>query len=58
MSDWIWILIAVYVVGFAVTLAFNLAIGPLTFSLCLFRALVWPIFWITGWPHGTPLTMD
>lgn len=29
-----------------------------TVDLAFFRALVWPVFWATGWPHGTPLLMD
>lgn len=55
---WIWTLLGIYVVGFVLTLWFNLAIGPLTPSLCLLRAAVWPIFWATGWPQGMPMPMD
>ncbi len=58
MAWWIWTLIGIYVVGFVLTLWFNLAIGPLTLGLCLLRAAMWPIFWATGWPHGSPLPMD
>lgn len=53
-----WTLLATYLLGFAVILVANLTVGPLTFSLCLARALVWPVWITTGWPHGTPLRMD
>jgi hypothetical protein len=47
-----WIIAAVYVPGFAFFLWINLMSGPVTPTLALLRALVWPIWWATGWPHG------
>lgn len=58
MTWWMWTLIGVYVVGFAFFLFVELASGPVTPALALVRAAVWPIYWVTGWPHGTPLRMD
>lgn len=59
MMWWLWDIIAVYVAGFVVVLFGNLIFLPMvTPSLALLRAAVWPIFWLTGWPAGTPLPMD
>ena len=58
MAWWIWTLIGIYVAGFALFFWVNLMIGPVTRGLALLRAAVWPIFWLTGWPHGTQLPMD
>ncbi len=58
MTWWIWTLIGIYLAGFAFFFWMNLMIGPITPALALCRALVWPIWVITGWPHGTPLRMD
>jgi hypothetical protein len=58
MTWWIWTLIGVYVVGFAFFFWIELMVGPVTPGLALFRAAVWPIFWATGWPRGTPMPMD
>lgn len=58
MAWWVWTLIGVYVVGFVGVLWINLMSGPATIPLCLFRALVWPIWIATGWPRGVPLQMD
>lgn len=52
------VLLAFYAPGFMFFLALNLAIGPVTPALAVVRALVWPVFWATGWPHGSPLRMD
>lgn len=52
MPWWVWMIVVIYGVGFAFTLALNLAIGPVTFGLCLLRALVWPIWIATKWPQG------
>lgn len=57
LTWWSRTLIALYVVGFVAVLWLNLLIGPPTFSLCLVRALVWPVWIATGWPHGVPLTV-
>lgn len=49
----------IYVVGFVVVFVFHLMfLQMVTPSLALLRAAVWPIFWATGWPHGTPISMD
>jgi hypothetical protein len=59
MTCWVRTLIAVYFLGLAMTIVFHgLFLQMVTFDLALVRAIVWPIFWVTGWPHGTPLTMD
>lgn len=59
MTWWVWTIIGIYVVGFVVVFGFHLvALQMVTPSLALMRALVWPIFWATGWPHGAPLPMD
>jgi hypothetical protein len=59
MPWWIWTLIGVYVVGFVVFLTVHLLfLQMVTPGLALARSAVWPIFWATGWPHGSPLTMD
>lgn len=54
----IWTLVGVYSVGFTLFLSLELMVGPVTPGLALLRAVVWPIFWATGWPHGVPLPMD
>lgn len=59
---WTWIivgLVVIYVaVGF-VTFYFHMRLnGLISPGLALFRALVWPIFWTTGWPSGQRLPMD
>lgn len=51
-------LLGFYAVGFLAVLLLNLAIGPVTVPLAILRAAVWPIFLLTGWPYGKPLTMD
>jgi hypothetical protein len=52
----IWILakigVMIYIIGFMIFFAFNLAIGPVTAGLALYRAFVWPYFWVTGKPRG------
>lgn len=59
MSGWIWLLIAIYGIGFAVTVHYHSVLAPnATATLVLARCLIWPVFWATGWPHGTPLPMD
>lgn len=59
MPWWIWTLLAIYVIGFVGLLAIHAAAVPnLTLSLMLLRSAAWPIFLVTGWPHGVPLTMD
>lgn len=59
MVWWVWILAAVYVIGFGITVHFHFVIAPnATLGLFLLRCFLWPIFWATGWPHGLPLMMD
>ncbi len=48
-----------YVIGFLCTLLFHMAyLQMVTLPLALIRAAVWPVWWLTGWPHGAPLPMD
>lgn len=63
MIWWIWTIIKIYtgihVVGFIITFVLHaLFLQMVTPSLALLRAAVWPVFLMTGWPHGVPLTMD
>lgn len=58
MNWWILSLIIIYCVGFALVLAFNIALGMVELPLCLLRALFWPIYVLTGWPYGYPARMD
>jgi len=52
-------LAGIYVLGFCFFFGFHLLFLPMvTPGLAFLRALVWPIFWATGWPHGVPLPMD
>jgi len=53
-----WILLVIYVCGFGGVFALNAAMGNITLPLALLRAFLWPIWVATGWPHGTPVTMD
>lgn len=55
---WFWLLFWIYLAGFAFFFWIELTVGPVTPGLALLRALVWPIFWLTGWPHGQHLRMD
>lgn len=54
----LWTLIVIYAAGFAFFLWLGLMSGPVTPALAFVRAAVWPVYWATGWPHGTPLGMD
>lgn len=55
----IWFLIGVYVLGFLVVFVGHIVyLQMVTPGLALLRALVWPIYWLTGWPAGEPLRMD
>lgn len=59
MAWWAWTLIGIYVVGFVLIFIGHVAyLQMVSPSLALVRALVWPIFLATGWPHGVPMTMD
>lgn len=52
------VLIGVYVVGFVLFFWAEITMGPVTPGLALFRAVVWPVYWATGWPHGVHARMD
>lgn len=54
MTWWMWTLIGVYLIGFVFFFWFNIAIGPITTGLAFWRAIFWPIWIMTSWPHGTP----
>lgn len=59
MAWWVLALIWVYVSGVVVVFVGHLMfLQMVTPALALLRAAVWPIFWVTGWPHGQPLMMD
>lgn len=59
MPWWIWTILGVYVVGVVATLLLHMIyLQMVTLGLAMFRAVVWPIFWTIGWPHGAPLPMD
>jgi hypothetical protein len=59
MAWWIWTIFGVYMIGAVVVFCFHVAsLQMVTPGLALLRAAVWPIFWATGWPHGSPLPMD
>jgi hypothetical protein len=58
MAWWVWTLIGIYIIGFLFFFWMELMVGPVTPALALMRAVVWPVYWATGWPHGTPLRMD
>lgn len=49
------ILLIIYALGFPVFLALNLTIGPVTPALALLRAVLWPLWVVTGIPHGVPV---
>lgn len=52
-------LCAIYATGFVAVFAFHIVfLQMVTPGLALARAAAWPIFWATGWPHGTPMPMD
>lgn len=51
-------LTAIYLLGFAFFFVAEIASGPVTPALSFVRALVWPVYWATGWPHGVHARMD
>lgn len=56
---WTWLFIIIYVVGFATVFALHLMfLQMVTPPLAFLRALFWPIYLATGWPHGVPMPMD
>ncbi len=49
----------IYVAGFVGTLMFHAVERQMVMpDLALLRSALWPIYWTTGHPHGTPLTID
>lgn len=56
MAWWIWAIIVVYGLGFIFTMYVHMTyLQMVIFPLALLRAVVWPMFWTTGWPRGEPL---
>lgn len=46
------VLLGVYFVGFLLVLVANLMVGPVTLTLALLRAGLWPLWVFFGIPHG------
>lgn len=56
---WVWTLLTIYAVGFAMIFALHVAyLGNVTLPLVLIRSAVWPVYIATGWPNGASLPMD
>lgn len=49
------VIVAIYFLGFGAIFVLNVAMGPVTLGLCLLRAILWPLWVLTGIPHGVPL---
>ncbi len=47
-----WIGLGIYVTGFVLIFILEVNVGPVTLSLALLRAAVWPVYIATGWPQG------
>lgn len=45
---WVYVIGAVYVLGFVFVLWIGITMGPVTFGLALVRALVWPLYLFWG----------
>jgi hypothetical protein len=59
MSWWIWSIAGIYIIGIVLVFWFHIVfLQMVTPGLAMLRSAVWPIFLITGWPHGSPLPMD
>jgi hypothetical protein len=54
----LWSIGFIYIAGFLLVLWMNIASGPVTLGLSLLRAVVWPLYLATGWPHGVVGGMD
>lgn len=53
MSWYWWMIIGIYVAGFIwTTFANPWFASPITFGLCMLRAVLWPVYLATGWPSG------
>ena len=51
--------ITIYAVVAVFVFAFHIVfLQMIQIELAAARAAVWPVFWATGWPHGTPMRMD
>lgn len=50
-------LVGLYVAGFLLMMWMQ-AYMPVTLGLALLRAALWPLWMLTGLPHGEPLPMD
>jgi hypothetical protein len=51
-------LAGLYLLGFALFFVVEIASGPVTPALSFVRAVVWPVYWATGWPRGVHARMD
>lgn len=58
MAWYWWTATGVYAVGFVGTYVSNIMIGPVMPSLALVRAAVFPLYWLTGRPHGEVQRFD
>ncbi len=59
MTWWIWLLIGVYVAVFLLIFISHLMyLQMVTPALAFWRALLWPLWIVIGFPRGVPLTMD
>lgn len=47
----------VYVIGFALTFWLHTQM-PVTTGLAILRSYLWPVWVLTGRPHGQPMPMD
>lgn len=55
---WVYMGLAVYMLGFVLILTGNVLSGPVTPALSLLRATVWPLWIATGIPRGYRGPMD
>ena len=52
-------LAVLYFVGLGITFHFQTVMSPnATLALMGLRCALWPVYWATGWPRGTPMPMD
>lgn len=59
VRDMIVTAIVFYFVIAAVIFLFHMFyLQMVTLPLAALRSIVWPVYWMTGWPHGVPLPMD
>lgn len=56
METFLLVLLGIYGMGFAVVFTFHLVfLQMVTVPLAFLRAIVWPIYMVTGWPQGGPI---